>query len=394
MWHPALEVIMEVRKKLLAPLIAVLLLLSGCSLFRTPPCCPGGDPTEVFVVSAVANQPADISPIEAPVAEAVAAGRTIIGITAADPPLVVLNSAYGAELAKAANDEYRKALVKQFTAEALGTLRAAVATTAEHNPFEAIALGNRYHPVREWVLSSLLSTAGPIRFQDDGMLTAEPDDVIGQLSDNIGKLSGPIELIGAGDVAPPQQPLTAAERANLIAIATGALTGSGADVHVLDTPHSGPGPSGPPVTLVPVGTPVITLPAATSAPIEVPLPAGEFFHPDSPRLLDEAAAREAVAPFVTWAAANPGGTIEINGLTARGEHPHRSRQEALGLARAEQIKTLLVAAGVAADRVLAKGLGSYSPWFVPETDPATGEFSRQRQALNRKIVVRAVPAGA
>lgn len=376
--------------------IAVLMFGSACgriSHWFAGSSDPPPAATSVFVVSGTANQPATTAPIEPALTAAIADGRTVIGITAGGQPEVVVRLNVGAQLVKAANSRYRQSLVDKHAGDALRQLRNAVARTAEHAPFDAITLANRFltGPNDElWVLDSLLSTAGAIRFQENDLLAAEPADLIPQLSSNIGKLrSNTVHLIGVGDIASPQEPLSSPERKNLIAIATGALTASGAKVDLIATPRTGPGPDGPPVTAVPTRRPVIDLPA--TGPAEVPLPAGEFFVPDSDTLLDPDAATRMLAPFVTWAKADPGGTLEINGLTARGQHPDPDRQRALGLARAERIKSLLVGGGVAPERVICRGLGSYSPWFISETDPATGLWSAQRQALNRKIIIRAIP---
>jgi outer membrane protein OmpA-like peptidoglycan-associated protein len=339
----------------------------------------------VIEIGGTANQPADVGPAEAVADQAIGAGRAVKIITTGRTPVVVAEFSPREDLIKAQNDHFRAQIFAKYTAAAHAAIEGAAATTDEHAPFDAIVLGDRFLTRADdemWIFDSLLSTAGLIRFQDEGMLTAEPDDIVSQL--DLGKLRGnTIHLVGAGDVALPQEALSPAEKRNLIEIATKSLEKGGATVDVVATPRTGPGRGDLPVTVVPVQAPVITLPAQPG-PIEVPVSSAEFFAPDSDVLVDPDGAARLVAPFAAWAAQNPAGTLEIHGLTARTDHPHRSRQEELGMARAVRIKGLLVDAGVADGRITCFGEGSYSRWFVPEHGPRTW-------AVNRKVIIRALP---
>src|SRR6266540_1612201 len=91
--------------------------------------------------------------------------------------------------------------------------------------------------------SSCLSTGGSLRFQQDGMVYAEPKDVADELerAKALPDLTGiEVTLRGCGDVVPPQEDLGIAVRENLTAIWIEVLTRAGAHVTPDKRPRSGP----------------------------------------------------------------------------------------------------------------------------------------------------------
>jgi outer membrane protein OmpA-like peptidoglycan-associated protein len=108
-----------------------------------------------------------------------------------------------------------------------------------------------------YLKDSGLSETGVMDFRQPGLLEAMPSEVVASLTaeHELPDLKGiAVVLIGIGDTAPPQQPLSIAERDNLVAIWSAiARAGGATSVQVDPAPLSGPAPAGvPPVSLVPV----------------------------------------------------------------------------------------------------------------------------------------------
>lgn len=102
------------------------------------------------------------------------------------------------------------------------------------------------------------------------------------------------------------------------------------------------------------------------------------FSPGKADLLGDA---PAIAALRDWMAANPQAQIDLMGHSDSSGDP--TRNTALSLARAEAVRDRLIAAGIAAERITARGLGPAEP----VADNATPE-GRQK---NRRVEVMLTP---
>jgi len=106
------------------------------------------------------------------------------------------------------------------------------------------------------VVESGLSTLPPLDFTQEGMLGADPQDVVASLEkqDALPDLEG-IDVVwqGMGDIAPPQQPLSNGQRSNLQAIWEAVIAAAEGRLVIEEHPLTEAGQEGlPAVTPVPV----------------------------------------------------------------------------------------------------------------------------------------------
>jgi OOP family OmpA-OmpF porin len=232
------------------------------------------------------------------------------------------------------------------------------------------------------LLDSGLQTTAPLDFRANGMLDAQPADVVafltkaGALPDLHGKQ---VVLIGTGDTAAPQQQLDAAARRRLVDLWSAIATASGAScVQAVTRTVSGDALDGvPPVSVVPVAAPAAFEPCGQTV-----LGDGGTvgFTPDTANLRDPAAARKTLADL---AAILTGGRqrVELIGTTAgAGDGMALSRD------RAATVKRELVALGVPENRITARGVGNTWPSREPDV-AADGSLLPGPAARNRSVIV-------
>jgi outer membrane protein OmpA-like peptidoglycan-associated protein len=279
----------------------------------------------------------------------------------------------------------------QRSAELNAMITSLRATAPESNLLEAIsqaaaALADHPGPRTLVVLDSGLQTTGSLRFQDPGVLGADPDTLARYLAeqDELPDLRGlTVVLSGIGDVADPQQPLPFPIRRNLQQIwAALARAAGAADVQVLDTPlTAATGADLPPVTVVPVP---LTDPSRCFGSLRE---TDVGFRPDSAELIDPALAAAALDPLAACLR-DLNRPVTLTGTTASAGTS--AGQIALSTQRAEAIKTELINRGVTAAAITTRGIGYTVPPCQPDRD-SSGRLLPGPAAQNRQVIVEAQP---
>ena len=355
--------------------------------------CGGGDETSAaggsalaVVVGARANaaSPVPLPPVQELLRQAADRQANAAVIVAAGTPVV---EAQG-PLQVAAKNEFAAGQEKAANVARLdAAVRGAKAATPEANLLGALDLAARSvaqvpGPKAVVVVDSGQQTVAPLRFQDKGLLAADPQEVAGFLerSNALPRLAGVrVVFSGLGDTAPPQQPLSIAQRENLVAIWRAVAEKAGATVEVLEAPLGTPGkPDLPSVARVPVDPP----PLATGTVIEL----GEEtvgFEPGTATYREPAEVEKVLAPLAKRIASQ-GLRVTLTGATASAGTPDYRRD--LSLKRAEAVKATLVSAGAPAARITTKGVGSDWARHIPDTDQA-GNLLPGPAARNRLVLV-------
>ena len=163
-----------------------------------------------------------------------------------------------------------------------------------------------------YLADSGLSETGPVDFRQQGLLQAMPSDVVAFLS-RVARVAAPEGHLrgarGIGDTAPPQQPLSIAQRDNLISIWSAiAKAGGASSVRVDPAPRGGAAPAGvPPVALVPVPAQPVWTPSDPTFPLPDSGPVG--FEPNTAVFRDPAAAAAALKKIADYLIADPAAKI-------------------------------------------------------------------------------------
>lgn len=366
--------------------VAAAALVAAAACSAAP--APAGDDALALVAGAHANAPSPtlLGELATAVDRAVRSQATAAVVVNSGVPVIATQGVLRLDCNNASACDQ---LVNQQIGLVTTTVQTARAAQPENNLLAAIDLGAR--AVRDHsgtrtlgVIDSGLQTVAPLRFQDPGLLDAQPGDVAEFLAQTkaLPDLSGVVVVFeGLGDTADPQQPLDTRQRANLRAIWTVVARRAGAtEVRYVDTPVTGPAPAGlPPVTPVPLvadrGFPATTtgvLPDAT-----VP------FQPDSAVLRDPPGALAILAPLAQQIIASHT-AVTLTGTTAN--VGPLDGQRSLSLQRAEAIKALLVQLGVPAQLVSTRGTGSAWPGYVPDHD-AAGVLLPGPAEQNRQVIM-------
>ena len=251
---------------------AAVVATAGCASGPPPPSLSssGGMPAicaktgpVVFAVSGRRDSPAPVltGTMQAAAIKAIDGGAAIGLVDVDGHPHLVAASAFsdpGAGNAIALNQD-RMNFLGQI-ASAVFAIRAA---NPHVNVLDALDVAGR--AVREackhggtvYLRDSGLSETGAMDFRQRGLLKAMPSEVVASLTaeHELPDLKGiAVVLIGIGDTAPPQQPLSIAQRDNLIAIWSAVARAGGAtSVQIDPAPLSGPAPVAvPPISLVSV----------------------------------------------------------------------------------------------------------------------------------------------
>ncbi|WP_313535434.1 OmpA family protein [Arsenicicoccus bolidensis] len=224
------------------------------------------------------------------------------------------------------------------------------------------------------------SDRGAVNMTRSGMSAAEPADVADMVkrTNSCPTLAGTqVVLTGFGYSASPQPALPLFQKNNITKIWQDTFSACGAKATVAPEARTGSGPR--------TSHTVMPVPAASEPTLPSKPQVGSSlvfrdsgtlrFAPDSADLLDPNAADETLEPFATYLKSSRQHQVTVTGTTANGSTRWASLK-ALGLARADRIKSILVKLGATAEQVTTVGLGyTANP---PVTDPATA-------ALNRSI---------
>jgi outer membrane protein OmpA-like peptidoglycan-associated protein len=229
------------------------------------------------------------------------------------------------------------------------------------------------------VIDSGLPDRGALDMTVPGMLAADPAEVADHLAAQMPDLTGmAVQLVGTGYTAPPQQPLSPAQRQAAADILTALLTRSGASVQALPAPRDGTGSDTAFTTRsVPLPAPAPFTPAASTVYDDA---SALGFLPDSTVLRDPSAASAQLAELARWLRADPSRTATITGTCASdGTSEGRAR---LSLARAQTIAGMLQQVGVPAAKLQAAGAGYIAD--PPDRGP-DGRLEPALAAQNRTV---------
>jgi outer membrane protein OmpA-like peptidoglycan-associated protein len=242
-----------------------------------------------------------------------------------------------------------------------------------------------------YIEDSGLQETGPVNFRQLGMLEADPAEVIRFLTKEheLPDLTGvKVIFIGLGDTAPPQAPLSIAQRASLEAIWLGIAKAGGAVTQVNQTPRSGvAAPRGvPPVLPVDIPAEPSWKPGQPSYPLPDTGPVG--FQPNLAVFRDPSAAEAALEPIARYLTANPSTRIELTGTTAHWGSLSGSRE--LSVQRADAVKVVLVRLGARAAQILTRGVAWQFPSYQNDRGPA-GTLLPGPAEHNRSVIVSTLP---
>jgi len=242
-----------------------------------PQACTKNGPV-VFAVSGRRNSPAPAltGSMQSAAATAVSEGSAVGVVDVDGRPRLVLAGTF---TDPGANPLALQAAQQHY----LGSLEAAVEGVRASAPHVDVldALNVAGHAIRAacarggtiYLEDSGLQETGWVNFTQPGMLTAAPGTVVSFLARHheLPYLSGmTVVLVGFGDTAPPQVPLSIGQQDQVTAIWSAiAKAGGASSVRVDPLPLSGAAPSGvPPVSPVPVPTTIPQIPGILTAPYQ------------------------------------------------------------------------------------------------------------------------------
>ena len=228
-----------------------------------------------------------------------------------------------------------------------------------------------------------------MNFREQGMLGAAPAEVVRFLSSEheIPDLRGlAVVLVGIGDTAPPQAPLTISQSSNLVAIWSAIASAGGAvSVSVDSSPRLGV--AAPPhaprgALLVPV--PASPPPAAVDPRYIFPDSGPVGFLPNTAQFRDPAAAEGSLRQLAAYLVANPSVRIELTGTTAR--VGSLSGCIALSLERADAVRQVLITDGALPSQIATAGVGWQFPGYENDQGP-DGVLLPGPAEHNRSVIV-------
>ena len=237
-------------------------------------------------------------------------------------------------------------------------VQGAAATTPETDLISAISLASRMLSAGTAdskvmvIRHSGVNTAASLPMQDLDLLNSDPAKLLDQLdaAAMLPQLNGvAVEFYGLGDVAGSQGTLSAQQVQWLKSFWQGFFDRTGANVTFHTDIVSGDALNN--------GHTVTPL-AAAGAPTFVKVSAEQVaFQPDSTTFLDEAAAHAALNGLAEQLKGTSTHYI-VAGSTAHVDNASREGAQALSLARAQAVRSVLAEAGVPADQIICLGLGN------------------------------------
>lgn len=238
-------------------------------------------------------------------------------------------------------------------------VQGAVAKTSETDLITAVSLAGRMlsagtADTRVMVIRhSGVNTGASLPMQDLDLLNTDPAQLLDQLdaAAMLPQLNGvAVEFYGLGDVAGSQGTLSAQQVQWLKSFWQAFFDRTGANVTFHTDIVSGDAltANGHKVTpLAPAGAPTFVKVSTEQV----------AFQPDSTTFLDEAAARKALNGLAEQLKGTSAHYI-VAGSTARVDNASREGAQALSLARAQAVRSVLAEAGVPADQIICLGLGN------------------------------------
>jgi OmpA-OmpF porin, OOP family len=280
----------------------------------------------------------------------------------------------------------------------LNSLAAAVehtrATSRDVNDLNALEVAGRAlhaacsHGGTVYLEDSGLQETAPVNFTQPGMLGAVPAELVKFLASEheLPNLTGlAVVLVGIGDTAPPQTPLTIGQSANLVAIWTAIARAGGATLVTVDpSPRIGipAPPSVPYVQLVQV--PALPPWASTDRRYVFPDSGSVGFLPNLAQFRDPTAAERTLQPLAAYLKANPSARIKLTGTTAH--FGSLGSCIALSLRRAGVVRLVLLANGAQASQIVIAGVGWEFSGYENDQGP-DGSLLPAQAEQNRSVIV-------
>lgn len=274
---------------------------------------------------------------------------------------------------------------EDYAQQVTGLFAQLTAKAPEADPLTALSLAARDTAAGGTIVlvDSGLQTVAPLDFTSGDLLAAAPADVVADLRAHklLPDLTGrTVVLAGLGDTAEPQTALDNAYRSNLIALWTAIADAGGACVDLDERPLQGQPADGLP-TVAQVKVPTAPIVEACGVTI-LPDSSHVGFKPDTAEFRDPAGARQALTALAT-AAKRPDTRTTLEGTTATAGGV--TSRVALSTKRAEAVRTVLVALGVPADDITARGVGTASRYHVNDLD-GNGNLIPALAVTNRTVV--------
>lgn len=392
-----------IRARSRVPLVAIAvtsgaLVLTACGSPSQAPAptaleCPVPDGPVAFAVGGRANTPA--------VSSTPALGAVVLAAAANEATVTLLDTGgqptalgpFGLTL-DSKNEAARQREAQRNAAGLAQQILQVSATSPEANPLEALnraADSVRSAPGGERagtivLVDSGLQTTGVLDYTQEGMLSADPQDLVkalassGQLPDLTGIT---VYLVGIGQTVAPQDALDAGARHDVQAQWRAMAEGSGAAcVDFDDTPRAAAPATAdlPQVTAFPVPVAALDLPTP-ERPLEL---RDEIrFQSNSDEYVDPQRAADRLRPIADWIRTSRA-SVTLTGTTATdGTEEGRKR---LSQMRADAVKASLVALGADASRITTEGVGTNHPSHVDDLGP-NGELLPGPAAKNRLVIV-------
>jgi outer membrane protein OmpA-like peptidoglycan-associated protein len=274
--------------------------------------------------------------------------------------------------------------LNRFKQQARGAVVATRAKEPEANPLQALTLAASAAGPGGTValVDSGLQTVAPLDFHVPGLLDADPDGVVKQLS-SIGYLPDlrgrTVVLAGIGYTAPPQSPLDDRRRANLVHIWEKIVSAAGATVQTITSPNTAAAPENVPVVSV-VDVPptdVIRIGCNTESILSNDGAVG--FLPDSATFVDSGLARQTLAEFAAFLKQNRSAQAGLVGTVAH--YGTDDGDAGLSRLRAQRVRDVLIELGADGNQVVAHGAG-WGPYPTKTGPPSPTDDPR-----NRRVVV-------
>ncbi len=235
------------------------------------------------------------------------------------------------------------------------------------------------------LLDSGLATSGALSYRDESMFDVLPSDVAAYLKaqSQLPDLKGrSVVLVGLGGTAEPQAELDNALRSRVVELWKTVVSASGAACvdsvgiasrrNALDTTV--------PVTQIPLPKPTEIKPCGTTVLRDSD---SVGFVPDKADLRDRGAAESTLQQLVDQVSSGKQQILLVGNTATVG--PEQGLRD-LSKARAETVKSILVAKGVAAGRITTRGDGASGPHHENDLGPG-GVLLPGPAAKNRSVVV-------